>query len=119
MRTQPVDERDSTWESTETRYRVYLFGARQSAPLDLDQGGQPTETIDVWDADLLDVLRLAQEHAGPHRLWALALVETDEQGRYGLRWLTGRDYNSRPRDDRERQAHQTMRARLGRTPVTG
>ncbi|WP_026116447.1 hypothetical protein [Nocardiopsis valliformis] len=110
MRTRPVDERDNAWESDRVYYRLYLFGP--------EQGSRSTETLDVWDADLLDVLRLAQNKASPERLWALALVETDQQGQRGLRWLTGYDCNGEPRNEREREAYRLMRARLGHTPVT-
>jgi hypothetical protein len=88
-----VDERDSAWENHHAHFRVYLF--------DTSRPGNPwaTATYDVTDADLLDVVRWAEEQAGKRKLYAVALVSDDRDGRRGLTWLTGMDANDAPWDD--------------------
>lgn len=94
MRIEPVDERDSSWEDSDPRFRVYLF----------DGGDRPghswaVDTFDVWDADVLEAVTWARERAGSQRLFAVALVL--EQGddaaavtaRRRLVWLVGMDAN--------------------------
>jgi hypothetical protein len=46
MRVEPADERDSSWEDFDPRFRVYLF----------DTAHAVTSTYDITDADVLDVI---------------------------------------------------------------
>ncbi len=92
MRQVAVDERDSSWEIHEARFRVYVFmGA-----------GNAVNTIDLAHGTIEQVLDEARYLAGGNRhLWSLALVHDDPgQGR-GLVWLSGNDYNlpPEPRND--------------------
>ena len=45
MRGIQVDERDSSWESNEPRYRIYVF----------EGAGSAVTTVDLVDASLKDV----------------------------------------------------------------
>jgi hypothetical protein len=115
MRVQPVDERDSSWENPHPRFRVYLFQG------DPGNFGSFVAPHDISDANVLEVVRWAQEQAGADALYAVALVgdrETEpEEHRRGLTWLVGMDYNDVPTDDKERRIKAEMRARRGRTVV--
>lgn len=111
MRVTGCDERDSSWEFYEPRFRVYFF-AGDGPPL-------ATQTHDVTDADALEVLAWAQEQAGD-RLVAVALVEEASPwgaAERGLVWLVGMDANSQPADDSERHCQALMRQRRGRQVV--
>jgi hypothetical protein len=121
MNIQPVDERDSGWEDHDPRFRVYLF--EESAPVDGPDGssrqGYTTGTWDIVDADLLEVVRWAQDQAGVRGLYSIALVadrygSNDERG---LVWLVGEDYQDTPADDRSHQVQARMRSRRGRAIV--
>jgi hypothetical protein len=54
------------------------------------------DTYDVTGAELLDVVRWAQEHAGSEKLYSVALVADDERRDRGLVWLVGCDANDGP-----------------------
>lgn len=63
-----VDERDSSWEDNDPRFRVYL----------LEGGDEPgrswtTDTYDITGADVLEVVDWARDHAGDG-VFAVALV---------------------------------------------
>lgn len=88
LRSFEVDERDSTWESHDPRFRVYFFSGGTEGP------GWATEVHDVTGADALQAIDWAQRTAGPDRLYAVALVDDHVRspGR-GLVWLVGMDAN--------------------------
>ncbi|WP_162799193.1 hypothetical protein [Nocardioides sp. 616] len=89
-----VDERDSHWESTTPRFRVYL--QTKGAP----GRSHSTATYDIIGEDVVRVIDWAAAKAGSDRAFGVALVYDDalaEQtnpgcGR-GLIWLVGRDLN--------------------------
>jgi hypothetical protein len=86
-----VDERDSHWEDSSTRYRVYFFG--DSSRAFARPAGYGVDTYDVTDADVLEVIAWAQEHAGDRDLFSVALVGEDDRLGRGLTWLVGGDLN--------------------------
>lgn len=87
MRTFEVDERDSSWERYDPRFRIYLF---QGA-------GNAVTTIDLVDVGIGQALQIASDLSeGDKHLWALASVEYNSAGERGLVWLSGMDYNGRP-----------------------
>lgn len=112
MHVEPVDERTSEWADHRPRFRVYLF----------DGGGEPgssldTSTYDVTGAEALEVIAWAEEQAGDHGLYAVALVG-DRGGRKGLTWLQGIDANAAPGDLRHEVLRSAMLARRGRRSLT-
>ena len=87
MRGEYVDERDSTWERNDPRFRVYVFKG----------AGNTTTVMDITDATVEEALESAHALAnGGEHLWSLALVQDDARGRRGLLWLSGMDYNDWP-----------------------
>lgn len=98
-----MDERDSTRERDDARYRVYVFkGASNSVT-----------TVDLMDATIEQALETATAASnGDEHLWALALVEDDARGMRGLLWLSGMDYNDRPRTPREWLRRRQMQDRF-------
>lgn len=102
MRGFPVDERDSTWERDDARYRLYVFKGADSA----------VTTVDLVDATIEQALESALALSnGDEHLWSLALVETDSRGMRGLIWLSGMDYNDPPSTAREWQRRRQMQDR--------
>lgn len=106
-----VDERDSSWEEYEPRFRVYLFQTVDSkttvAPI--------VWTYDITDADAIEVIDWAQNQAGRDRLFAVALVsDKGRPPRRGLTWLVGMDANDEPRNETEVKALAAMLARRER-----
>ena len=110
-----VDERDSSWEDSNPRFRVYFHG---SGP---DSTHGWTDTYDVTGADVLQVIDWAQRQAGEVLTYAIALVLDDEaaelcnpgHGR-GLIWLVGCDGNDYPLDhtqDRTQERQSRMLTR--------
>lgn len=122
MRVEPVDERDSRWEDDSPRFRVYVFdesGRRGELDGTYSQG-YATSTWDVTGADLIDVVRWAQDRAGERGLYSIALV-ADGYGMHtdrGLVWLVGNDYQHTPMDDRTRDVQEQMLGRRGRRIVS-
>jgi len=104
-----VDERDSSWEKHAHRFRVYLFSG-------VGRPGQGfnTETFDVTDATLLEVIEWAEHRAGADRMFAVALVENHPRRGRGLNWLIGSDANSVPIDAAEDALLRQMRTRRRR-----
>lgn len=102
MRAIQVDERDSSWESNEPRYRIYVF----------EGPGSAVTTVDLVDATLRDVESSATTLAGDDRLWSVALVVDDSTHGRGLIWLVGGDYNSPPTSPREWRMRAEMQDRL-------
>ena len=107
---EPVDERDSSWEVADPRFRVYLHS---SGP-ETTYGS--TWTYDITGADVLQVIDWAQRQAGDRLTYAVALVYDDAaserlnlgHGR-GLVWLVGMDGNETTADGSgERAVHQRM-----------
>ncbi|ROQ31021.1 hypothetical protein EDF46_3533 [Frondihabitans sp. PhB188] len=119
MRIFDVDERDSSWERDDARYRVYFFGPGHGYSV---PGGEPAgydvRTCDIVEADLIDVLRFAQNEAGTDALYAVALVEEDSEAsdghKRGLIWLTGHDFN----DDIDGRTRDVMIERKGRKLIS-
>lgn len=121
MRVEPVDERDSGWEDYGPRFRVYVFdeSGRSALPDGSLAQGYATSTWDITGADMLDVLRWAQDQAGERGLFSVALV-ADGYGANadrGLVWLVGMDFQDTPLDEREREVQEQMLARQGRRVI--
>lgn len=118
MRVLPVDERDSSWELSAPRFRVYLHGSGT------DTTSGWTATYDLLDADVLQAIDWAQRQAGDRRTYAVALVYDDAErerrdaghGR-GLVWLVGRDGNDAPHGDPLLGEAQQRMLRRRRDPV--
>jgi len=109
-----VDERDSSWEDPSPRFRVYLYEDHH--------GSYGTRTYDITGADVLEVIRWAQDNIrGEDGLIAVALVESQHHGEEsrGLVWLLGSDdvYSSQPTAS-ERAVLDKMRVR-GTRPLGG
>ncbi len=105
MRFEEVDERDSRWESHSACYRVYVFRP--------GGGSWTTETYDVTDAQVPEVIAWAADRAGDG-LYAVALVsqrEADGSSGRGLIWLVGMDANDDPRDELEQRLLSEMHDR--------
>lgn len=113
-----VDERDSSWEERSPRFRVYLHGSGESTT------GGWTDTYDVMEADVLQVIDWAQRQAGDTLTYAVALVHDDKGlealnagcGR-GLVWLVGMDGNDYARNEQQVDVQRRMLARRDH-PVT-
>ena len=107
-----VDERDSTWEDSRPRFRVYVH--------DGDGPGGSTATYDVAGADVLQVVDWAQRRAGSSLTYAVALV-VDRPAPVGIErglvWLVGMDGNSEPLEGHEADILRRMVARQGHVVV--
>lgn len=102
MRGIPSDERDSTWERDDARYRLYVFTGPDNA----------VTTTDIVEATIEEALDCADALSeGDAHLWSLALVENDARGMRGLIWLSGMDYNDPPDSPREWQRRGQMQDR--------
>lgn len=97
MRAEMSYEGDSRWERHENIFRVYFF--KEPGP------GYPVTTFEVTDATFSEAKRWADDEAGD-RMYAMALVSSNEQGECGLVWLIGDDANDvldpAATDDRQR-----------------
>lgn len=110
-----VDERDSSWEDANPRFRVYFHG---SGP---DSTHGWTDTYDITGADVLQVIDWAQRQAGQVLTYAIALVRDDEaaelrnpgHGR-GLIWLVGCDGNDNALDHKQDQIQEQQSRMLTR-----
>lgn len=92
MRAVNVDERDSTWEGYDPRYRLYVF----------EGPGNAVTTLDIMDATIEEALELATDTSNnDEHLWSLALVHDDPRDARGLIWLSGMDYNDIPTSPQE------------------
>ena len=100
-----VDERDSGWELSTPRFRVYLHGSGDSSTYGW------TDTYDVTGADVVQVIDWAQRQAGDLLTFAVALVCDDRVDGRGLVWLVGMDGNDQPVDHREVDSQRRMLAR--------
>jgi hypothetical protein len=118
IQVQQVDERDSGWEDSTPRFRVYLHGSNEAST----HGW--TDTYDITGADVLQVIDWAQRQAGDQLTYAVALVRDDAErervnpgfGR-GLVWLVGIDGNDTSDEgSTERDVQQRM-LRRRQTPV--
>lgn len=116
MRIAGADERDSSWEQHQPRFRVHFFAGG-----DAPSASWSTDTYDVTGADVLEVVQWAQDQAGSERLYAIALVEEDHalpaEQRRGLTWLVGMDANDVRVDEDERRCFTAMLDRRGRQVV--
>lgn len=102
-----VDERDSSWEDSAPRFRVYLHSSGAKTTYG------STWTFDIMGADVLQVIDWAQRQAGDQLTYAVALVRDDaeEERRNpghsrGLVWLVGMDGNDTTEDSAEERAIQ-------------
>lgn len=101
MRVEYVDERDSTWERYESRFRILRF----------EGPGNAVTAVDIIDATVEDAMEHARALSGnDQHLWSLALIEQVEGAR-GLVWLSGMDYNDTPLDERQWKLRQQMQNR--------
>jgi hypothetical protein len=118
MQVRQVDERDSGWEESAPRFRVYLHGSND------DSTHGSTDTYDVTGADVLQVIDWAQRQAGDRLTYAVALVRDDVErerlnpgaGR-GLVWLVGMDGNDTTDDQTPERAVQQRMLLRRRAPV--
>jgi hypothetical protein len=82
-----VDERESSWEDSDPRFRVYLF--------EKAHGSYTTRTCDITGADDLEAIAWAQQSVrGEGGLIAVALVGSRHHSgepERGLVWLLGDD----------------------------
>ena len=110
MQVRQVDERDSGWEESAPRFRVYLHGSGAASTYGW------TDTYDITGADVLQVIDWAQRQAGDRLTYAVALVRDDVErerlnpgfGR-GLVWLVGMDGNDTADEQTpEREVQQRM-----------
>jgi hypothetical protein len=101
MRIVPAVEQDSGWERFDAVYRVYLFSGGGSG------GSWDTDTYDVSEADVDEVMAWAESKLGPGDLYSVALREGHGEDR-GLIWLAGFDINDTPTDERERRIYARM-----------
>lgn len=87
MRAVYVDERNSTWERDDARYRIFVFKGTDNA----------VTATDLTDATVEEAVEAAQALSEKDaHLWSLALIEDDARGLPGLLWLSGMDYNDPP-----------------------
>jgi hypothetical protein len=106
-----VDERDSCWEDSSPRFRVYLHS--HPGP------SSATSTHDLTGADAVQAIDWAQSHVPAGGTYAVALVQDrpDPAGpKRGLVWLVGIDGNTDPANALETDALRRMAERV-RTPV--
>lgn len=119
MQVSQVDERDSGWEDSDPRFRVYLHGSGETST------GGWTDTYDITGAEVLQVIDWAQRQAGDRLTYAVALVRDDKErerlnpghGR-GLVWLVGMDGNDTTEEGSAQR--EVQRQMLGRrlSPVS-
>ena len=112
-----VDERDSGWELSTPRFRVYLHGSSESST------NGWTDTYDITGADVVQVIDWAQRQAGTSLTYAVALVYDDwGQERFnpgharGLVWLVGMDGNDTAIDHHQVE-NQTRMLTRRREPI--
>jgi hypothetical protein len=108
-----VDERDSGWELSSPRFRVYLHESGEAST-----AGR-TDTYDITGADVVQVIDWAQRQLGESLTYAIALVCDDHnaqeranpgRGR-GLVWLVGSDGNDQSVKQHEAATQRRMLAR--------
>lgn len=106
-----MDERDSSWEADDPRFRVYVFSDEGSA----------TSCYDITGGEVLDAVRWAQERCGEDERYAVALVHDERQPdgslARGLVWLLGIDANAGGGDPAAQERLGAMDARRGRKVV--
>ncbi|MBX0301832.1 hypothetical protein K2F54_17855 [Cryobacterium sp. 1639] len=97
-----MDERDSSWERDDPRFRIYVF----------EGAGNAVTTVDVIDGIIEQALESAIALSkGDEHLWALALVDDQATSSRGLIWLSGMDYNSTPSTVQQWRQRQQMQNR--------
>lgn len=102
MRAEYVDERDSSWERDDPRFRVFVFRGP----------GNAVTAVDLVDATVEDALESARALSnGDEDLWSLALIDDDSRGVRGLVWLSGMDYNDSPLTSVEWRRRRQMQER--------
>ncbi|WP_144720332.1 hypothetical protein [Agrococcus jejuensis] len=103
MRWEQVDERSSTWERDDARYRLTVYDGPHGT----------TTTTDVLDASIEQALEAARTLSRDDALlWSLALVSHDDRGAEGLVWLSGMDYHELPRTRQQWRRRAEMQDRL-------
>lgn len=108
MRGEYVDERDSTWERDDPRFRILVFKGPDNE----------VTAFDIVDATLDEALDSARALSnGDQYIWSLAIVDDDSHGARGLIWLSGMDYNDTPVTARQWQLRRQIQSRylLART----
>lgn len=95
------DDRDSSWEDHEARFRLCLFTGAENE----------VTTLDFVDSQIHDVLEAAALAGKDGRLWSIALVVDSADDGRGLVWLSGMDYNSTPATPAEWRMRATMQDR--------
>lgn len=107
-----VDERNSGWELSAPRFRVYFHGSAESSTPGW------TDTYDITGADVLQVIDWVQRQAGTCLTYAIALVYDDQAQEQlqpghvrGLVWLVGMDGNDQAVDNQEAETRRRMLAR--------
>jgi len=113
VRIENADERDSGWEDSRPRYRVYFFRGGGDRP------GRSWDVLvkDVLDAEVLGVVAWAEGEIADEGLFAVALVNQSASGERGLTWLVGMDANDDPANEVERSLRSAMESRRGRRTV--
>lgn len=87
MRGVHVDERDSQWERSDPRFRIFVY----------EGAGNAVDVVELEGASIEQALDAARSLSHENeRLWSLALFERDRDGVPGLIWLSGMDYNDSP-----------------------
>jgi hypothetical protein len=107
-----VDERESRWEDSDPRFRVYLVEKAHDS--------YTTRACDITGADVLEAIAWAQQSVrGEGGLVAVALVGSRHQSgepERGLVWLLGGDLvHADERTLREAESTQSVRSRPRRT----
>lgn len=100
MHVEEVDERDSSWENGESRFRVYSF----------ESPGMATATYDLTGTDVEEAIRWAENAAGADLLFSIALVHDEVLREAGRRTGVCLD----PRHRRQRREPDSARGSSSR-----
>lgn len=88
MRVRGIDPRDTAWEVDIPTFRVH-FWEPQGAPGQRNVAFTSYE-YEVTEADAHDVIRWAEQEAGPHRTYTLYVLASDGR-QLGMVRLAGQD----------------------------
>lgn len=102
MREEQAEERDSTWERDDPRFRILVFTGPENG----------VRAADIVEATFDEVLDSARSLSRDNQdLWSLALVDDDSRSARGLIWLSGMDYNDAPATARHWHLRHEMQRR--------